>query len=91
LEQLYIRENKQLQLHWQDYIERSQSLELLHPFTAMKDLYLSREFAPPIAAALQEDLSREPLGFIAARQLSYHPIAVSLWSRIGDESVFGAL
>jgi hypothetical protein len=30
LEQLYIRENKQLQPHWQDDIERNQWLELLH-------------------------------------------------------------
>jgi hypothetical protein len=54
LEQLYIRENNQLKLHWQGEIERSQWLELLHPFTAVKDLYLSRVFAPRIAAALQE-------------------------------------
>jgi len=29
-------------------------LQLLLPFTAVKDLYLSKEFAPGIAAALQE-------------------------------------
>jgi hypothetical protein len=112
LEQLYNRENKQLQLHWQDDIEKNQWLELLHPFTAVKDIYLSREFALPIAAALQElvggramevlpalqnlflDVPR-PLGpveeaaasgqFVAARQLSCHPIAVFPWDRIGDE------
>jgi hypothetical protein len=29
-------------------------LELLHPFTAVKNLYLTKEFAPRIAPALQE-------------------------------------
>ena len=42
------------QLHWQDDIENSQWLELLHPFTAVKDLYISQEFTPRIAPALQE-------------------------------------
>jgi hypothetical protein len=40
--------------HWQDDIEDSQWLEVLHPFTAVKYLYLSREFASLIAPALQE-------------------------------------
>jgi hypothetical protein len=39
---------------WQDDIESSQWLELLHPFTAVKALYISQEFAPRIALALQE-------------------------------------
>jgi hypothetical protein len=29
-------------------------LDLLHPFTAVKNLYLSKQFAPRIAPALQE-------------------------------------
>jgi len=40
--------------HWQDDIENSQWLELLHPFTAVKNLYLSKEFAPRIAPFLQK-------------------------------------
>jgi hypothetical protein len=38
-------EDRFSRLHWQDDIESSQWLELLHPFTAVKDLYISREFA----------------------------------------------
>jgi hypothetical protein len=39
---------------WQDDIENSQWLELLHPFTAVKDLHLSKGFALRIAPYLQE-------------------------------------
>ena len=110
LDQLFIRENKQLQLHWQDDIECSQWLELLRAFTAVKDLYLSQEFAPRIAPALQELVEgratevlpalqnlfleepqqsgpvKEAVGqFVAARQLSGHPISVFPWDRKNDE------
>ena len=37
-----------------DDVENTLWLELLLPFTAVKNLYLSKEFAPDIAAALQE-------------------------------------
>ena len=50
---LYIQ-SRFLQLHWQDDIESSQWLELFYPFTAVKDLYLFREFVPRIAPVLQE-------------------------------------
>ena len=39
---------------WQDNIESRRWLELLQSFTAVKDLYISREFVPRIARALQE-------------------------------------
>jgi hypothetical protein len=39
---------------WQDDIEDSQWLEVLHSFTAVKYLYLSEHFASCIAPALQE-------------------------------------
>ena len=39
---------------WQDDIEDSQWLEVLHSFTAVKYLYLSRKFTSHIAPALQE-------------------------------------
>jgi hypothetical protein len=39
--------------HWGD-IENAQWVEILLPFTAVKNLYLSRNFAPCIAPALQE-------------------------------------
>ena len=40
--------------HWQDNIENSQWLELFRPFKAVKNLYLSKEFAPRILPSLQE-------------------------------------
>ena len=59
VEHLYIREDYSLeegssQPCHQDDIENSQWLELLHPFTAVKNLYLSQKLAPRIAPALQE-------------------------------------
>jgi hypothetical protein len=54
VEVLYI-EHECWQLVWKnDAIENTLWLQLLLPFTAVKDLYLSRKFAPGIAAALQE-------------------------------------
>jgi hypothetical protein len=41
-------------LHWQYDIDKNQWLEILHPFTCVKDLYLSWEFVPHIAPALKE-------------------------------------
>jgi hypothetical protein len=57
LEHLYIHENEvneSLQPCWQDDIENVQWLELLHPFTTVKALYLSRDIAARIAPALGE-------------------------------------
>ena len=39
---------------WKTDIENAEWLELLRPFTAVKDLYISMEFGPRIAPALQE-------------------------------------
>jgi hypothetical protein len=101
-ERLTIREVSDSTLEWQDDIEDNQWLELLHPFTAVKDLCLSKEFAPRIAPALQELAGgrttevlpalqalfleelpssgrfEEAIGkFVAARQLSNQPVAIS--------------
>jgi hypothetical protein len=54
VEHLHILEDRRSQLRWQDDVENSQWLELLHPFTAVKSLYISREFAPRISPTLQE-------------------------------------
>jgi hypothetical protein len=104
VDDLYI-EDKYRQLAWKnDVIENTLWLQLLLPFTAVKNLYLSWEFAPGIAAALQELVGgriaevlpslqnifveglerpgpfQEDIGqFVAARQLSDHPIAISVW------------
>jgi hypothetical protein len=53
VERLTIRESSYPTLEWQDDIEDIQWLELLHPFTAVKYLSLSKEFTPHIAPYLQ--------------------------------------
>ncbi len=52
-ENLYIYEH-QFSLDWKYNIENAEWLNLLRPFTAVKDLYLSKQFAPDIAPTLQE-------------------------------------
>jgi hypothetical protein len=42
------------ELDWIDDVEHDEWFELLHPFTAVKNLYLSEEFGPRTASALQE-------------------------------------
>jgi hypothetical protein len=104
LEDLYIYEFLHSQLVWQDNIENALWLELLRPFTAVKNLYLSEKFASRIMPALQELAGGrstevlptlqnifleepQPSGtvqegiqqFVAARQVTSHPIAVSRW------------
>jgi hypothetical protein len=104
VEDLYI-ERRYSQLIWKgDGIENTLWLELLLPFTAVKNLCLSKEVAPGIAATLEELVGSritevlprlqnifveglEPSGpfqkkigrFVAARRLSGHPIAISVW------------
>ena len=53
-EKLHIHERLSSQLDWKDGIENTEWLELLLPFTAVKDLYLSKQFTPRIAPALHE-------------------------------------
>lgn len=117
LERLYVYEREDVQSCWKDLgeesddIENTQWLELLRPFASVKALYLSREFTPRIAPALQELVggraaevlpvlkglfleraerlhSESSTGvqeaiemFVAARQLSGHPITISYWDR----------
>jgi hypothetical protein len=54
LEDLYISESPYWPPDWQDNIENSLWLELFQPFTAAKNLYLSKEFAPRIVPSLQD-------------------------------------
>jgi len=110
VEDLYVeREPRDLRYYsdpgWKyDTIPNTLWLQLLLPFTAVKNLYLSREFALDIAAALQELVGgritevlpslqtifvewffgsiQVKIGqFLAARQLSGHPVAISDWRR----------
>lgn len=53
VERVYFRSGS-WPLRWQDDMEKSQWLELFHPFTAVKGLYISQEFAPLIVPAVQE-------------------------------------
>jgi hypothetical protein len=53
-ESLYINLYSSPKLDWKDGIENTEWLEILFPFTAVKNLYLSKEFGPRIAPALQE-------------------------------------
>ena len=104
VEDLYI-EHRNWKLVWKDdAIENTLWLQFLLPFAAVKNLYLSKQSAPGIAATLDELVGDritevlpnlqsifveglEPSGpfqecigrFVAARQLSDHPIAISVW------------
>jgi hypothetical protein len=55
LKDLYIRyEDPFRRQDWQDDVENTLWLELLHPFAALKNLYICKEFVPRIVPALQE-------------------------------------
>jgi hypothetical protein len=54
LEDLYIHEDPYKHRVWKDNFEDGLWLELLQPFNAVKNLYLSEQFATHIAPALQE-------------------------------------
>jgi len=54
VEHLYIHGPRNLLPQWQDDIESMQWLEILHPFTTVKNLYVSENSAQCIAPALQE-------------------------------------
>jgi len=104
LEELEIRESAFLpSSHWKDNMENTQWLELLHPFTALRNLYLTRSIAQRVCGALQQvsgerttevlpalrnlfvqGSSLQPIQeamvpFVAARQLSGHPLVVDHW------------
>ena len=104
LEDLYILEDSFSRLRWQDNVENTRWLELLHPFAAVKNLYICKEFVPRIVPALKELVGGRttdvlptlqniflkgyqqsgPLHegieeFVAARQLTGHPVVVSHW------------
>ena len=61
IENLYIEHGYGLLIWIDGVIENNEWLELLFPFSAVKNLYLSKDFAPGIAAALQETVGIEAL------------------------------
>ena len=106
MENLYIYKEPYSLLKWKDDIDDTEWLDLLHPFTAVKNLYLSEQFAPHIAPALRELTGErttevlpalqniflqgfqpsEPIQegiarFISARQLTNHPVVISVWDK----------
>ena len=103
---LHIEHRYSQQVWKDDAIENTLWLQLLLPFTAVKNLYLTKEFVPGITDALKELVGgritevlpslqnifvnglqpsgsfQENIGqFVAARQLSDHPIAISVWDK----------
>ena len=54
--------------HWKDDIEDGQWLEVLHPFTSVKNLYLSRKLTQSIAPALQELVGERAIEVLPALQ-----------------------
>ena len=66
LEHLYILEDRLSD--WQDDIENSQWLELLHPFTVVKDFYISSTLIPRIVPALQELVGERVIEVLPALQ-----------------------
>jgi hypothetical protein len=106
LEDLYIYEVPLFPTRWGDNTENTLWQELLHPFTSVKNLYLSGLYASRIVPALREPVGERTTGvlpalqnifledlqlsepiqegigkLVTARQLSSHPIAISLWDR----------
>jgi hypothetical protein len=105
VEDLYIEPHYGPLVWKNDAIENNLWLELLLSFTAVKNLYLFKESAPGIVAALEELVGdriteilpslqnilvqrlepwepfHEHIGqFITARQLSGHPVTISVWN-----------
>ncbi|KAN0126549.1 hypothetical protein V8E52_000189 [Russula decolorans] len=54
MENLYIHEDLESPPNWTDDIENTEWLNLLLPFTAVKNLYLCKRISPRITPALQE-------------------------------------
>ena len=105
LKGLYVFERIFSSVDWKDNIEYRVWRELLYPFTSVKNIYISDEFALGIGPALQELVKgraatevlptleniflkglkssghvQEGIGqFVAARQVSSHPVTVSDW------------
>jgi len=73
------------QLVWKnDAIENTLWLELLLPFPAVKNLYLSKDFAPGIAAALQEIVGTEVLPSLQNIFVEGLEASGPFWENIGQ-------
>lgn len=83
VEHLYILEKGSSQHHWQDDIEISQWAELFLQFTTVRNLYLSKGFAPRVIPALQELLGDSAIGILPALQHVYLEVP-PIWTSPGD-------
>ena len=54
IENLYIHENLYSPPDWKDVVEKADWMDILLPFIGVKNLYISKQFAPLIAPALQD-------------------------------------
>jgi hypothetical protein len=59
------------ELEWKENVENNQWLELLRPFTAVKNLYLSEEFESDMASALQELVGGRTTEVLPSLQISW--------------------
>jgi hypothetical protein len=85
VEGLYIFEVGFCHWHWQDDIENSQWLEVLHPFTAVKDLYISQIFTPRVVPALLELVGETVTEVLPALQTVFfeEPLPLGFQEEIG--------
>jgi hypothetical protein len=93
LEHLYILDYDS---DWQDDIENSQWLELLHPFTVVKDFYISSTFIPRIAPALQELVGERVIEVLPAldtlflgEPLPSESVLESIWKFVAARELAG--
>ena len=93
LEHLYILDYRS---DWQDDIENSQWLELLHPFTVVKDFYISSTFIPRIAPALQELVGERVIEVLPAldtlflgEPLPSESVLESIWKFVAARELAG--
>ena len=87
VEHLYIKRSRSLS-HWQqDIVESRQWLDLLRPFSTVKCLYISWQFATRIAPALQElvgDRATEALPTLQTLLLEEADLSRPVWEAIGQ-------
>jgi hypothetical protein len=83
VEHLYILERRLAPHHMEDDIENNQWLELFLPFTTVRNLYLSKGFAPRVMLALQEFVGDRATGVLPALQY-LHLEVPPIWTSPGD-------
>ena len=87
VEHLYIFPTHVLPPRWQDYTVNVQWIRFFRPFTAVKNLYLSKEFVRCIAPALQEHVGERATDVLPALENLFLGIPLQLrpvWGAIGQ-------